>query len=135
MPTDAIVVTIPGTPTRALSPNGRAHWRRKHADAKELKSAARWATVNALYAKAAGDGLIGVSPLTLHWLVAWERGRKRMDQDNLIASLKAAQDGIADALGLDDKCMIVGSVTQERDADGLGYVKCAIESGAKEAAV
>jgi hypothetical protein len=124
--TDRIIITIPGTPPATLSPNGRSHWRRKHRDAQDLKSAARWATVNALHGRNALTG-----PLILHWLVAWEKHRKKMDQDNLIAALKAAQDGIAAALGVDDRCMIVGTVTQDRDADGLGYIKCAIEQGAE----
>jgi len=122
-----LVVTIPATPTRTLSPNGRAHWRRKHADAKDLKSAARWATVNALFANQGGRGNWTGTSITLNWLVAWEKGRRRMDSDNLIAALKAAQDGIADALGIDDKAFTVGTVTQERDIDGMGYIKCAIE--------
>jgi hypothetical protein len=124
--TDPLIVTIPATPPRSLSPNGRVHWRRKHADGKELQSAARWATVNAIHTAPLGPRLI-TGPVTLHWLVAWERGRKKMDQDNLIAALKAAQDGIAGALGIDDKVMVVGSVTQERDTDGFGFIRCAIE--------
>ena len=130
---DALIVTIPQTPTRNLSPNGRAHWRRRHADAKELTSAARWATINALYSQI-GAGAMGDGRRTLHWLVAWEKGRKVMDQDNLIAALKAAQDGIADALGLDDRLFTVGSVTQDRDADGLGFIRCAIEKDVSEVA-
>ncbi len=136
MPTDtsatnqALVVTIPATPAPALSPNARAHWRTKHREATELNSVARWSTVNTL----AQRGMRGTwtGPITLHWIVAWGKGRKIMDQDNLIASLKHAQDGIAGAIGIDDKAFIVGSVSQDRDPDGIGFIRVALEQEVAE---
>ncbi len=120
--TDPVVITIPMTPTRNLSPNGRAFWAKRHRDAQALKHATRWAVRND------GRSLYPFIPWTLHYVVAWEKGRKFMDDDNIKAALKYVQDGIAEEIGLaDDRCITVGTVTQTRDPDGCGFVKVAIE--------
>lgn len=137
MASEALIVTIPGTPTRAMSPNGRAFWATRNRDVQQLRGDAKSATqevIGRVYTPPFPDMPATSMPLTLHYVVAWERGRKRMDDDNLKAALKAAQDGIADALGVNDKHMIVGTVTQTRDQDKRGYIKVAIEPAAKEQA-
>lgn len=130
-----VVVTIPGTIDRRLSPNGRAHWRTVHQLKQERKDAAKMATYAArmdanLPRYLEGLSLIEITPpLVLHFVVAWEKGRKRMDDDNIKASLKATIDGIADALGIDDKHITIGTVQQERDTEGRGFIRVAIEQG------
>jgi crossover junction endodeoxyribonuclease RusA len=86
-----------GFPNKALSPNGRAHWAVKAKAAKSARSEA-WAAVLEVrdpsqpkWRKAA-----------LRWLYH-PRTKHAVDLDNLIASSKNFQDGIADALFMNDK--------------------------------
>lgn len=82
-------------PDRILHPNSRPHWAAK---AKATKAA----RVAAFYA------VRSQHRATVDWKAAkldvtfFPPNAARRDKDGLIASLKAAQDGISDALGLDD---------------------------------
>lgn len=82
-------------PPRILSPNGRGHWRAIAAAKKVAKNEA-WALTAASGATAPAKGPIPIA-ITFH-----PKTRNRPDVDNLIASCKAALDGIALALGCDD---------------------------------
>ena len=94
-----ISISMP-CPSIALSPNGRAHWRDKHIATKASKSYA-WGMTKSLM------GPLGIVPgswigpisvqLTFHPSVTRDR-----DLDNMQASQKAALDGIALALGIND---------------------------------
>lgn len=88
-----MIVTLPW-PNRILSPNARAHWA-------VLSKAKRKARVDAYWlAKAERPGVPSAAPLvSLDFLPPDNR---RRDLDNLIASMKAALDGIAEAMGCDD---------------------------------
>jgi hypothetical protein len=44
--------------------------------------------------------------------------------------MKAFRDGLADALGVDDRHMTCGSITQTKDPDKRGYIKIALEATA-----
>lgn len=92
-----MIITLPW-PDKRLSPNARLHWRKRVGPKQAAKIAAGWATVAA---KVHRDDLPleGPIPITVTF---YAPDNRRRDMDNLIASLKAAQDGIADALGVDD---------------------------------
>jgi hypothetical protein len=111
-------ITIPMLPDRALSPNSRAHWREKATAARELRECAGWATYGQV-----PDSLIvrlayGTS-IIMDVEIQWCCRRKRMDDDNAWASLKAARDGIADVLfGGEDRFITQGKLTQTR-GDGI----------------
>lgn len=82
-------------PHKALWPNGRPHWGAK---AREVKKHRAWAK-NATLADR-------TRPETVTRLVATFYPKPRgpaPDKDGCSASLKAYQDGIADAYGLDDR--------------------------------
>ena len=83
-------------PHKALWPNGRAHWATKAREAKKLRQEAAWAT------KAAGVR-IGNSPISLHIICHPKAKGPAPDRDNVIAAAKHAIDGIADALGINDR--------------------------------
>lgn len=89
-------------PDKGLSPNARLHY---HALAR-LKAAAReeamWSTKAAIPIKARQAIAQGDEPIRLT-LTFIPPDRRPRDADNCIASLKAALDGIADALGVDDR--------------------------------
>lgn len=84
-------------PNKVLSPNARAHWRQVARAKKSARYSAMMLTREALgrAEKPAGSPL----SVSLTFQPPDLRGR---DQDNAQASLKAALDGIADALGVDD---------------------------------
>jgi len=115
-------VEIPATPDRDLSPNGRVHWARKARAVKAARQAAYYATLEALRVPNATvfAAFVLAKEILLIWSVQWEPRRKTMDMDNLVACLKPFQDGIADALGVDDKRFRILRVTQGRDIDGCG---------------
>lgn len=83
-------------PPRTLSPNGRPHWR-TFAAAKKVAKEEAWAITKEAGLSAPDDN----SPIHIA-LTFYPKTRNRVDADNLIASMKAALDGIAQALGCDD---------------------------------
>lgn len=96
----ALVITLPW-PDKALSPNGRAHWRTVAKAKGQAKHDAYFLTA------AANSGKDRINPqhddvlkvtATFH-----PKTRNVPDADNCLASLKASLDGIAAALGIDDR--------------------------------
>ena len=92
-------------PAKALWPNGRpAHWAEK---SRAVKSHRAWALaaalaagVKSLPASARYDIAVPVHPKTAN----------AIDADNAVASLKSYLDGIADALGVDDRTFNTPSI-------------------------
>jgi len=115
-------VTLPWMP-KELSPNARTHWRKKAPITKAYKKAC-WALC-----KEAGM----VAPATdgrLHlWLDFYPPDRRARDDDNLIASFKAGRDGIALALGIDDKRFVCHPFVSEQIG---GMVKVRVTAGPTE---
>lgn len=89
-------VTIPlPWPPRVLSPNSRASWQAQITPRKAYRKDA-WVMTRSL----AGKGNPAYPPVVaIEFRPPDNRAR---DIDNMIASFKAAQDGIADALALND---------------------------------
>jgi crossover junction endodeoxyribonuclease RusA len=96
-----MLITLPW-PDKGLSPNARLHWAPKA----KLKAAARqFAMVSTADAmnyyerrKFASDE--SKIPMTITFYPPDKRLR---DDDNMVGSFKAYRDGIADALGVDDR--------------------------------
>lgn len=87
-------------PSRTLSPNGRAHniakWRAKKAYEHEA-----WALTLEAAPPAERDALAACEALGLG-LTFHPKTKNLPDSDNAVASMKAAIDGIARALGIND---------------------------------
>jgi crossover junction endodeoxyribonuclease RusA len=84
-------------PHKALWPNGRAHHMAKSREVKKHRQWARYATL--------ADN---ARPETLRRLVVTVYPKPRgplPDEDNTSAAVKAYQDGIADAYGIDDRTL------------------------------
>jgi crossover junction endodeoxyribonuclease RusA len=85
-------------PHKALWPNGRAHHFDKH---RRFKAHRWWAVMAAKEAGASptlGDGLVAVA------ITCYGRAKGPLpDADNVVAAAKAYIDGIAAAIGVDDK--------------------------------
>lgn len=125
---DPIVITIPGQIDPILTPNGRGNPLKRQRISNALKSDAMFATMEALDLPRSPVPEL-TPPITLHYLIAHGKGRKRLDDDNAIGAMKAVRDGIAIALHVDDRHMQTGTMTQDRDTTGAGYIRVAIESG------
>lgn len=87
-----------GWPAKVLNPNSRAHYMQVSIARKAAKKEAYWATKIELPRAWKHDG----SRLRLT-VIAYPPDKRARDDDNFAASLKSHRDGIADALGLDDK--------------------------------
>lgn len=105
-------VTLPWPP-RALSPNARTHWRQKAPLTKAYKAAC-WALVKE-------SGMVAPdSPRIALWLDFFPPDRRARDDDNIVSSFKAGRDGIAAALGIDDKRFVMHPYVQDKIG---GYVR------------
>lgn len=82
-------------PDRRLAPNARGHWSKKVAPTKK----ARLDASNA--ARAVGIRKIEAEALRLT-IAFFPPDRRPRDTDNMLSSLKASLDGIADITGIDD---------------------------------
>ncbi|MFD1104599.1 hypothetical protein [Sphingobium olei] len=86
-------------PHKALWPNGRSHWAAKGRETKKHRQWAHAALLAAVPPAFKHDG----SPLRLRATFFAKPRGPEPDKDNASASLKAYQDGIAQALGMDDR--------------------------------
>jgi crossover junction endodeoxyribonuclease RusA len=98
-----MLISLPW-PDRRLSPNARLHWRAKAPVTKKARTDAMLATYAALgcglrevRANLSGDG-----PISLK-VTFYPPDRRHRDDDGMVGSFKAARDGIADALGVNDR--------------------------------
>lgn len=87
-------ITLPWPPS-GLSPNANPHW----AERARLKKQYRQAC--AYTARAHGVMPVKAERLNVH-LIFVPPSRHRRDWDNMVASMKAGLDGLADALKVDD---------------------------------
>ena len=97
----ALVIVLP-VPARKLSPNGRTHWRRKAVLTKSARNRARLVTLQALGEHYHARGL-PVPAFAGYSLAHFFPTAQPRDDDNADAACKAYRDGIADALGIDDR--------------------------------
>lgn len=88
------VIVLPW-PNRDLHPNARVHWARKASAVAKARAAAGWEVKTAKLKL----GAVGAVKATI---VFYPPNRRAHDLDGLLASMKAAIDGIADAIGVDD---------------------------------
>lgn len=86
-------------PDRALHPNARVHWSKRSGAAKAARMAGSLVArkCGALSAQVPAAGFLQV------WIDGYAQDRRRRDADGLLSSLKPWLDGIADALGVDDR--------------------------------
>jgi len=85
-------------PDRALHPNERVHWAVKAKAAKQARM------LGFVTAREAGWRHMKLPDGPLHvWIDGYAHDRRRRDADGLLSSLKAALDGIAESLGVDDR--------------------------------
>lgn len=84
-------------PSKQLSPNARQHWSAAAKAKKAFRTRCRVlaeAQALGMVKNASGDVLVA--------LTFFPPDRRARDLDNLLASMKAGLDGLADAMGIDD---------------------------------
>lgn len=90
-------LTLPWPP-KDLSPNARLHWSKKSKAAKAYRHACYMLAIQAgAHAGITWDGDIHL------WMDFYPPDRRHRDDDNMIAAFKSGRDGLAQALGVDDK--------------------------------
>lgn len=92
-------------PASVLSPNSRAPWQRVRGARREQRHEAKMITLAGIR-PARRHALAKAGRLKLH-LEFVPPNRRARDADNLLAACKGAIDGIADAIGLDDRYFVV----------------------------
>ena len=104
-------------PPKALSPNSRPHWAAKARATKAhrgeaflmtRREVARLNTSDKWWSDLDDDILVRST--------FYHRVSRRRDRDNATASLKAAMDGIAEAMGVDDSRFVIAPVCFEKSA-------------------
>ena len=107
-----MTITLP-LPPQHLKPNSRSHWRAKAKAVAQYRSDARYAAMAAAYDC---QQIECFAAATVRIRAYWPTTRK-MDPDNLIASMKAAFDGLTDAgIWLDDRELTLLPCLQDKDA-------------------
>lgn len=97
---DSLTIELPW-PSAALSPNARVHHFTLHRAKKAAKNYA-WGMTKAAMGPLGIPYGAWVGPISVQYTFHPEIDRAR-DDDNFAARMKAARDGIASALGVDDK--------------------------------
>ena len=109
-------------PDKRLSPNARLHWRAKMAPKKAAKEQAGYLTLAADGFRAAKASLAGDGPIAVE-MRFYPPDRRHRDDDNMIGCMKAARDGIAEALGVDDRRFRPHYIFEEAEKPGRVEVK------------
>jgi crossover junction endodeoxyribonuclease RusA len=88
-------------PPKVLSPNARTHWSVRSKAAKLYRSECYILAKQFIHA----GGFAGLpADGTLHlWLDFYPPDRRHRDDDNITAAFKSGRDGLAEALGINDK--------------------------------
>lgn len=97
-----VTVSLP-IPDRCLSPNARTHWAVRSKAAKRQHAVAFFETVEVLQWPGVTFQPAETHGVRCRWFF---RDRRRRDADNLLASMKHAFDGIAEALEVDDRTFV-----------------------------
>ena len=132
-----VTVSIPGTPSPALSPNARRRgnvWAQREAT-RELREVTYWETLRLC---ADGGQVVVVvpfeCPVSIHEHIIWPKSKGVLpDPDSIATYCKAALDGIVDAgIIAGDSHKHIASVTtsQEKGTDGQGSIVITITEAA-----
>lgn len=105
-------ITLP-IPPRDLSPNSRAHWRKKAADTKAYKETAYLVT-REKFSEEFREANWSDAELVMTF---YFKTKHRRDRDNCIAWMKAGIDGIAKGMEIDDAGFHYHSPAIEHDKE------------------
>lgn len=110
-------------PSRDLHPNARVHWSRRACAAKAARQAAHLSALECQWNR------LSLPEGRLHvWIDAYPPDRRRRDTDGVLSSLKSALDGLADALGIDDRRFVPHPYLHDEPRKG-GEIRIRITDG------
>ena len=110
-------------PSRDLHPNSRVHWGQRAKAAKVAKANAHLLALAAnWHRRALPEGALHV------WIDGYPTDRRRRDADGLLSSLKPTLDGIANAMGIDDRRFVPHPWVKDEVRKG-GEVRIRITGG------
>lgn len=89
-------LTLPWPP-KDLNPNQRVHWSKKAKAAKDYRERCAWIARAHEWNRWPHEGKLHL------WIDFYPPDKRARDDDNMIAAFKSGRDGLADALGIDDK--------------------------------
>ena len=90
-------------PDRRLSPNSRAHWAVLAKVKTKARTDAAYLTYDAMQKHLATQAHFQGEGKLPFRVTFYPPDKRHRDDDNMVASFKAWRDGIADALGVDDR--------------------------------
>ena len=113
-------------PPKELSPNARVHW------SKRAKFAKLYRQTCMVITRGTGEKVDWEGDIHL-FIDFYPPDRRRYDDDNLSSRLNAGRDGIADALGVDDRRFRAHPYLQEEVRPGGQVVVklCSYQTGAE----
>jgi len=88
-------ITLPWPPA-ALNPNKRCHWSTKAKAARSYRESCAELT------EQSGNSIDWEGDIHV-WIDFYKPDRRHRDDDNMISAFKSGRDGMADALGVNDK--------------------------------
>ena len=106
-------------PDKRLSPNARVHWASLASAKKKAKEVAYYTTLGS------GVSKVNADAVSVRYSF-FPPSRRAYDLDNLVASMKAAADGIALAIGVDDSKWDL-AISPRGPVEKNGMVKVEIE--------
>ena len=89
-------------PDKRLSPNARLHWAQKASVRKIARKEAALFTCAANDLREVRGRVVGDDPIEIQ-ITFFPPDARHRDDDNMVGSFKAYRDGIADALGVNDR--------------------------------
>jgi crossover junction endodeoxyribonuclease RusA len=117
-----MIIELP-YPHKALWPNGRSHWAIK---ARETKKHRQWA---ALGARACNPPVVGNGPIQIKIICHPKSRGPAPDRDSIISSVKAYLDGIADAMGVNDRNFDAPTVEISPNRTGRCVIRVGVATG------
>lgn len=91
-------LTLPW-PRPELSPNARIHWAKLHRYREQYRHSCGWS--------ARSQGAFPVDSSSVEMTITFNPpDRRKRDRDNMIAAFKSGQDGLSDALSVDDSLFV-----------------------------
>lgn len=124
-----LIIELPWPP-RVLSPNSRRHWARKSAAARDYRVDCLCIAREAMKKQRFKLSKQCTTPGSLDvWMDFYPPDRRLRDDDNCIASFKSGRDGLAKALGCDDRIFRIHPFLQPDPVEGG---KVVVRIGARE---
>jgi crossover junction endodeoxyribonuclease RusA len=116
-----MILNLPWPPS-LLNPNRKTHWAVKSKAAKSYKEACFYITKQ--------ENIVIDWDGDIHlWIDFYPPDKRHRDDDNVISSFKSGRDGIADALGVNDRRFRIHPFLQD---NVLGMVKVRITEGPRQ---